>query len=101
MRNLMAVVVYLCSQMVMSQEKSQARPSTDTITAARVRHEISLDARHPATEWQAAQAVSFSQDWQGKDADPQRETLVRVLWTPKTLYVRFECRYRELFLFDD
>ena len=23
------------------------------------------------------------------------------MWSAKTLYVRFECRYRELFLFDD
>jgi alpha-galactosidase len=26
---------------------------------------------------------------------------VRVLWSPETLYLRFVCRYRELFLFDD
>jgi alpha-galactosidase len=86
----------------MSQEKSQARSTgADSITAARAGHEISLDARHSATEWQAAEAVSFWQDWQGKNADPERQTSVRVLWTPKTLYLRFECRYRELFLFGD
>jgi alpha-galactosidase len=86
----------------MSQEKSQARSTgTDTIAAVRVAHEISLDAQHPATEWQAAQAVSFWQDWQGKNADPGRQTSVQVLWTQKTLYLRFECSYRELFLFDD
>jgi hypothetical protein len=30
-----------------------------------------------------------------------RQTEVRVLWTPSALYLRFECRYRELFVFDD
>jgi len=45
--------------------------------------------------------VTFCADWQGKNADPQRQTQVRVLWTPEILYLRFECRYRELFVFDD
>jgi alpha-galactosidase len=101
MRELIAIICLYC-QLLMSQEKSQARSTaTDIITAARVGNEISLDARHPAAEWQAAEAVSFWQDWQGKNADPERETRVRVLWTPKTLYLRFECRYRELFFFED
>jgi hypothetical protein len=26
---------------------------------------------------------------------------VRVLWSPQTLYLRFECRYRELYVFTD
>jgi alpha-galactosidase len=86
----------------MSQEKSQTYSTgSDTVTAARVWHEISLDARRPAAEWQAAEAVSFCADWQGKNPDAQRQTQVRVLWTAKTLYLRFECRYRELFVFED
>src|SRR5258705_5181681 len=102
MRELMVAVICFAACSLMSQEKSQARSTgTDTITAARFEHEISLDARHPATEWQAAKAVSFWQDWQGKNADPGRQTSVRVLWTPKTLYFRFECRYRDLTLFED
>jgi alpha-galactosidase len=86
----------------MSQEKSQAcSTGADTVIAARVTREIPLDARHPAPEWEGATPVSFCQDWQGKNADPARQTQVRVLWTPKTLFLRFECRYRELFVFDD
>ena len=102
MRNLMVAVICCSASLLMSQEKSQARSTgADTITAARVVHEISLDAQHMAPEWQAAEAVSFWQDWQGKNADPERQTSVRVLWTPRTLYLRFECRYRELFVFED
>ena len=69
--------------------------------AAHVSGEIRLDAAHPADEWQNATAIAFCSDWQGKNPDPGRETKVRALWSTKTLYLRFECRYRELFLFTD
>ena len=75
--------------------------AADQITAMRVNHEIALDAAHPAAEWQSATPVVFSADWQGNNADPGRETRVCALWTPSTLYLRFECRYRELFVFAD
>ena len=86
---------------------SQTTPSSDCATgpseivASHVAGEIPLDARHPAPEWQKAQAVVFCSDWQGRNPDEQRETKVRVLWSSQTLYLRFECRYRELFLFED
>jgi alpha-galactosidase len=73
----------------------------DTVIACRVSDEISLDAGHPAAEWQAATPVHFCRDWQGRNADTTRRTEVRVLWTQATLYLRFECRYRELFVFED
>ncbi len=102
MRKWMIAVICVLPQLLMSQEKSQdCSAKTDTVTAARVAHEISLDARHPATEWQTAKGISFCEDWQGKNADTGRQTQVRLLWTPKTLYLRFECRYRELSLFED
>jgi alpha-galactosidase len=63
--------------------------------------EISLNAEHPASQWQSAHQVAFCSDWQGKNADEMRETSVRVLWSAQTLYLRFECRYRELFVFTD
>jgi len=94
--------VCLFSSFLMSQEAAKSCSSPeDTITAIRIASEIALDARHPAKEWAAAESVTFCADWQGKNADPGRETSVRALWTPQTLYLRFECRYRELFLFDD
>jgi alpha-galactosidase len=60
-----------------------------------------MDARNPAPEWQSAEAIRFSTDWQGKNPDAQLETEVGVLWSPATLYLRFVCRYRELFVFSD
>lgn len=71
------------------------------IVAAYVPHDIKLNAGRPAAEWHSASPVAFCSDWQGKDADAERETKVRVLWSLRTLYLRFECRYRELYLFAD
>lgn len=71
------------------------------IIATHTVQEITLNARHPAAAWQTARAISFSRDWQGKQADPELETQVRILWSESSLYLRFECRYRELFVFAD
>jgi alpha-galactosidase len=71
------------------------------IVAAAVNGEVTLNAAHPAPVWNAAMPVSFCSDWQGKNAAPDRQTTVRALWSPSTLYLRFECRYRELNLFPD
>jgi alpha-galactosidase len=71
------------------------------IIAAHATRHITLCAAQPATQWQAANPIIFCTDWQGKNADPKRETQVRVLWSAQRLYLRFECRYRELFTFED
>jgi len=87
---------------MMSQSNSSVNHSSASdIRAFFVNHEIALDAAHPAAEWRQSSAVTFRADWQGKNPDAGRETQVRVLWSDKTLYLRFECRYRELFLFTD
>ena len=80
---------------------SKVEISRSEVTAARVSGEIRLDAANPAKEWESSAPVRFCSDWQGKNADPALETEVRVLWSPATLYVRFVCRYRDLFVFDD
>jgi alpha-galactosidase len=102
MRALIVAAICFCSSMLMSQEKSQAcSAGIDTAMAARTANEIALDARHPASEWQRAQAVLFCADWQGKNPDAGRQTAVRIFWSPQNLYLRFECSYRELFVFED
>jgi alpha-galactosidase len=45
--------------------------------------------------------VLFNTDWQGKNADPQRPTEVRLIWTPEFLYLKFVARYRLITVFDD
>ncbi len=64
-------------------------------------HDISLDAAKPADEWKVATPVVFASDWQGRNPDPSRETQVRLLWSSHFLYLRFECRYREISVFED
>jgi hypothetical protein len=88
---------------MMSQSKTptQCAASSSEIVAAYTSRELTLDAAHPAAEWQQATPVTFCADWQGKNPNPSRETEVRALWSPQTLYLRFECRYRELLVFAD
>jgi alpha-galactosidase len=96
-------VILLFSVAMMSQTTPPSKCATPSseIVASHLSGEISLDAGRPATEWQKAQPVVFCSDWQGENSDDQRATEVRVLWSSQTLYLRFECRYRDLFLFED
>jgi alpha-galactosidase len=97
---LVAVQILLCS-ITMSQTTPACADSSSEIVAAYISHDIILNAGHPSAEWQRAQPAAFCSDWQGKNPDDQRETEVRVLWSATTLYLRFECRYRDLYVFED
>jgi len=60
------------------------------------------DSGFPQAEaWIDAEAVRFDGDWQGKNADPQRSTEVRLLWSTANLYLKFVSRYRILTVFAD
>lgn len=85
----------------MTKQDDSAERTDSEIVAAYVDRQFPLDAAHPAIEWQTASPITFFSDWQGKNPDPQRETKVRVLWSSQNLYLRFECRYRELYVFED
>jgi len=73
----------------------------DTIIATRILRPIALDAEHPAPDWQSAELIRFDSDWQGKTPDLGVETEVHALWSPEMLYLRFVCRYCQLFVFED
>jgi alpha-galactosidase len=75
----------------------------ETETAIAVRFHGRADAEgFPADDaWEKAPPVQFSSDWQGKNADPLRETQVQLLWTPDALYLRFLARYRSITVFTD
>ena len=96
-----AAVIFFFPLHMMSQAMQPVHcehPSSGIIASYTAR-EIILDAAHPASEWRNAQPIIFCADWQGNNPDEQRETQVRVLWSSQTLYLRFECRYRDLYLF--
>ncbi len=92
---------FLVTQTLMAQADNSRSPATTTISALRVAREIPLDARQPAPDWSLSTPITFCADWQGRNPDSARQTEVRVLWTPATIYLRFQCRYRNLFVFDD
>jgi alpha-galactosidase len=75
----------------------------DRQTAIAVRMSGRVDAEgfpEPST-WGDARNLRFQADWQGKNADPERETEVWLLWTPETLYLRFRVKYRVITVFSD
>jgi alpha-galactosidase len=96
-------VILLSSVAMMSQTTPPSKCATapSEIVASHVAGEISLNAGRPAAEWHSAEPVVFCSNWQGENPDEARETEVRALWSSQTLYLRFQCRYRELFLFED
>lgn len=95
-------LILLFSSLVMSQSRPlECMDSVNLIVASPINRELTIAAAHAAKEWQSATPVAFCSDWQGKNADPERLTTVRVLWSPETLYLRYECRYRELYFFPD
>jgi|SRR5690348_4241326 alpha-galactosidase len=51
--------------------------------------------------WEHAAPLRFHADWQGRNADPDLETEVRLLWTQEILFLRFRARYRTITVFVD
>ena len=102
LRALLLAVSLISLIMMMSGNRVPMQQSLSSeIVAAYVDHEIKLDASYPVAEWQRADPAFFSTDWQGKNSDPARQTEVRILWSQQTLYLRFECHYRDLYVFED
>jgi alpha-galactosidase len=77
--------------------------ASETETAIAVRFDGRADAEGFPVDatWEKAPAVQFSNDWQGKNADPLRETQVQLLWTPDALYLRFLACYRSITVYTD
>ena len=77
--------------------------SADTRKAVAVQMEEPIDAAgFPArAAWELATPLRFNADWQGKNADPGRETEVRLLWTAEALFLRFRSNYRTITVFPD
>jgi len=99
----LCLLVLFCAPTMMSQTTNTSacgNVSTEILAAASP-HDFALNAAQPNAAWKAATPVSFCSDWQGKNHDPERETLVKALWAPQTLYLRFECSYREIHVFSD
>ena len=97
----LSIAIFFSSKLMSQTKVPACATGAAEIVATYVPNEIELDASHASAEWKDARAVVFCSDWRGKNPDPGRETMVRVLWSRRMLYLRFECRYRELYLFSD
>jgi alpha-galactosidase len=69
------------------------------IIASKFRSSVNSSDLPTAEAWHSAEPVRFCADWQGRNADPQRQTEVRVLWSPEALYIQFRANYRELYTY--
>jgi hypothetical protein len=82
-------------------EKTSSAREAETAIAVRFTGQPDAEGFPGSAAWEKAPAIRFDHDWQGKNADPQRETHVQLLWTPDTLYLRFLARYRSITVFGD
>ncbi len=51
--------------------------------------------------WGRSATLQFNTDWRGENGDPERETEVKILWTPEWLYFRFVAKFRVITVFPD
>ena len=90
-----------CSVILLSVMNWASSAATGTAIALALSAAVENDGFPAAKAWESAVPVRFDADWQGKNADPQRGTEVRLLWTKETLFLRFQCKYRDLTIFSD
>lgn len=85
---------------VVAGKISSAR-ETESASAVRFTRRLDAEGFPAPAAWEKAPAIRFDHDWQGKNADPGRETQVQLLWTSDTLYLKFLARYRSITVFGD
>jgi hypothetical protein len=79
----------------------RSKAPANTALAAQFHGSLDVAGLPLPKAWQSTTPVSFDADWQGKNADPRRQTEVRLLWTQKFLYLKFAARYRLITVFDE
>src|SRR5260370_38295752 len=72
-----------------------------TATAVRIFEPTDADGFPSRLSWGLSRPLRFNADWQGKNADPERETEGQLLWTPETLFVRFRATFPTITTFPD
>jgi len=72
-----------------------------TAVAVRMIDPLDADGFPSPSSWELSAALRFHKDWQGQNADPERETEVRLLWTRESLLVRFQAKFRVISVFAD
>ena len=76
-------------------------PNARTAVAGQMLELADADGFPTPSSWEVSAPLRFSADWRGENADPERETEVKLLWTSKTLFLRFRAKFREITVFSD
>src|SRR5438034_4110819 len=74
--------------------KRDVTSSEQAAVAVRMSDLPDADGFPTQSSWEMATPLRFNADWQGKNVDPERETEVRLVWTPSSLFVRFRAKCR-------
>jgi alpha-galactosidase len=85
----------------MNDNPEMADRNLPTATALHLREKLDADGFPLECSWEMALPARFDHDWRGQNADASRATEVRLLWTPKTLFLRFKANYRDLNVYLD
>src|SRR4051794_40865759 len=75
--------------MRISEVLNMADIRTDTAFAVRMAGAADGEGFPQERAWETAPPTFFNADWQGKNADRQQETHVRLLWTQDFFFLRF------------
>ena len=70
------------------------------ILAGRLRTPLDTQGLPDNSAWESSSLISFCTDWRNQNPDPGRETCVQLLWSPDHLFLRYRCRYREIFVYE-
>jgi alpha-galactosidase len=81
--------------------QNAVRYTERTAVAVRMPEPPGAEGFPNASSWEQSAPVRFNADWQGKNADPERETEVRLLWTPEWFFARFRAKFRAITVFPD
>jgi hypothetical protein len=94
---LIALILLLC---VLPPLQAEECVKKNMIVATRLRTPLDAAGFPGQAAWNtAADPVTFCADWQGRNLDPQRQTEVRMLWSPEALYLQFRAKYRTLYTY--
>ena len=82
-----------------NMSESELPPLPQTI-AMRTASDFTPDANAREPQWEQAPEACFDRiNWGAGPPTPEQRTCARILWTPKTFYLRFDCHYKSLTVF--
>ncbi len=70
------------------------------ITAAKLNGPLDTLGLPANSSWAKTQPAIFCSDWRNEHSDPGRQTTARLQWSPDRLFIRFQCCYREIYIYE-